>query len=88
MTTMWRIENRLYKFIFIEKFIWNFAKWGRDQFRKVKAILKPAAPKTVSQQEEEQQLKPITISTAKTEAEMAFQKEMAHESAKRTLGGC
>jgi anaerobic magnesium-protoporphyrin IX monomethyl ester cyclase len=88
MTTMWRIENQLYKFIFIEKSIWNFAKWGRDQFRKVKAMLKPAVPKAEPRRQPEQELEPITITRTKTEAEITFQKEMAHESAKRTLGGC
>ena len=89
MTTMWRIENRMYKLTIIEKSIWNFAKWSRDQIRKVKSLLKPSKPNMLlqSQSEPNTVLQPEPYIT-KTKAALAFQKEMAHESAKRTFGGC
>lgn len=78
-TTMFRIEKKWYRFAFIEKSIFKFAKGTRNFFRKLRTKLKSTDSSLVQQS---------AISQPKIKPAIGLQEEMRQESSKRTYGGC
>jgi radical SAM superfamily enzyme YgiQ (UPF0313 family) len=78
-TTMFRIEKKWYRFAFIEKSIFKFAKGTRNFFRKLRTKLKSTDSSLVQQS---------AISQPKIKPAIGLQEEMRQESSKKTYGGC
>tara|TARA_B100000315_G_scaffold168862_1_gene157428 strand:+ start:1722 stop:3416 length:1695 start_codon:yes stop_codon:yes gene_type:complete len=80
MTTMFRIERGWYKFTFIEKSLFKFAKGARNLLRKTLTKLK--STDSCFKQQPKTKYKQQTVPASE------LQKEMYQESLKRTEGGC
>jgi anaerobic magnesium-protoporphyrin IX monomethyl ester cyclase len=83
MTTTFRIERGWYKFAFIEKSLFKFAKGTRDLWRKMRAKLKPSNSSSAQKPKIKNKLQKEAFGSDK-ETEEA----MHRESSKRTYGGC